>query len=69
MNTEAESFFFASFLYYLALILPIIVIVFVIVIFTRGRAKGWQKQTYLLAVAIITLALIGGAIAFTGLTK
>lgn len=70
MNTsDADSFFLSSIIYYVALALPIIVIIFVIVIFSRGRAKSWQKKTYLLAVAIITLALIGGALAFTSLLQ
>lgn len=69
MNTDADNFFLSSLIYYVALVLPVIVIIFVIIIFTRGRAKNWQKNTYLLAISLITLALIGGAIAFTALNK
>ncbi len=68
-TNDSDLLFLSTSLYYLAFVVPIILIIFVIIIFSRARTKKLQKRTYITMVVTIVVALIIGIVAYSGVLK
>jgi len=66
---NADTFFISSSLYYIFLVVPIVLLIFIMLFFSRGRAKSWKKKTYIISMASVGVALIAGYVIFSGLLK